>query len=175
MILRLSFLAIFLFGLGFAVYAMLHGVVRSPKRKKRIPSPFFNAPTVAAFAVVFGATGYLLASKSRLSLVSILIIVTIAASIMTAGAIKLMARWSLPHAGDFSEEESAQGLPARVTRSISPSARGEISFQTNGKQHVLLAESADGIEIPPDTEVVIDTIQNGVARVELWSAVEQRL
>jgi hypothetical protein len=81
----------------------------------------------------------------------------------------------LPNAGDFSDEESAQGLPARVTRPISPSARGEISFQTNGKRQVLLAESTDGIEIPADAEVVIDTIQNGVARVELWSAVEQRL
>ena len=175
MISRVVFLAVFLCGLGLAVYAMLHGVERSPKRKKRIPSPFFNAPIAAAFAVVFGATGYLLASKSRLGLVAILVIVTIAASIMTAGAITLMAQWALPRAGSLPEEDSTQGLPARVTRSISPSARGEISFQSNGEQHILLAESADGAEILPDTEVVIDTIQDGVARVERWSTVEQRL
>ena len=169
------FLAVFLCGLGLAVYAMLHGVERSPKRKKRVPSAFLNAPTSGAFAIVFGATGYLLASKSRLSLVSILVIITIAASIMTAGAITLMAQWALPHAGNPSDEDSTQGLPARVTRSISPSARGEISFQSNGERHVLLAESTDGTAIPSDTEVVIDTIQDGVARVELWSTVEQRL
>ena len=172
---RFVFLAVFLCGLGLAVYAMLHGVERSPRRKKRIPSPFFNAPTSAAFAVVFGATGYLLASRTRLSLLSILAIVTIAASLVTVGAITLMAQWALPHAGDFSDEDSTQGLPARVTRSISPSGRGEIVFQSNGERHVLLAESADGVEIPFDTEVVIDTVRNGVARVELWSTVEQRL
>jgi hypothetical protein len=172
---RFVFLAVFLCGLGFAVYAMLHGVERSPKRKKRVPSPFLNAPTIAAFAVVFGATGYLLASKSELSLAAILVIVTVAASIMTAGAITLMAQWALPHAGNLSEEDSTQGLPARVTRSIYPSAPGEISFQANGERHVLLAESADDAEIPSGTEVIIDTIQNGIARVERWSAVEQRL
>lgn len=172
---KLFFLAVFLCGLGLAVYAMLHGVERSPKRKKRVPSPVFNAPTSAAFTVVFGAIGYLLATKSGLSIIAILIIVTIAASVMTVGAITLMAQWALPHAGKLSGDDSTQGLPARVTRPISISARGEISFQSNGERHFLLAESADGSEIPSDAEVVIDTIENGVARVELWSAVEQRL
>jgi hypothetical protein len=172
---RFVFLAVFLCGLGLAVYAMLHGVERSPKRKKRIPSPFFNAPTSAAFTVVFGATGYLLASKSRLSLLAILVIVTVAASIMTAAAITLMARWALPHAGEVSGEDSTQGLPAHVTRSISPSSPGEISFQANGEQHILVAESTDDGEIPSGTEVIIDTIRNGIARVERWSTVEQRL
>lgn len=172
---RFVFLAVFLCGLGLAVYAMLHGVERSPKRKKRLPSPFLNTPTIAAFATVFGATGYLLASKSRLSLVAILVIVTIAASIMTAGAITLMAQWALPHAGSLSEEDSTQGLPARVTRSIYPAAPGEIAFHANGERHVLLAKSADDAEIPSGTEVIIDTIHNGIARVERWSTVEQRL
>ena len=172
---KLLFLAVFLCGLGLAVYAMLHGVERSPKRKKRVPSPFLNAPTSAAFAVVFGAMGYLLSSKSSLSSVTILVIVTIAASIMTAAAITLMAQWALPHAGSPSDEDSTQGLPALVTRPISPSARGEISYQSNGEQHVVLAESTDATAIPSGAEVVIDTIKNGVARVELWSTVEQRL
>jgi hypothetical protein len=40
---------------------------------------------------------------------------------------------------------------------------------------MLAAESIHGSEIPCDAEVVIDTIHNGIARVELWSSVEQRL
>ena len=40
---------------------------------------------------------------------------------------------------------------------------------------MIAAESLLGTEIPVHSEVVIDTIDDGVAQVESWSSVEQRL
>jgi hypothetical protein len=42
-------------------------------------------------------------------------------------------------------------------------------------ERVLPARGFGDSEIPVGTEVVIDTVENGIARVELWSVVEQRL
>jgi hypothetical protein len=40
---------------------------------------------------------------------------------------------------------------------------------------VLPAVAIGETDIPSGTEVVIDVVEDGVARVELWSVVEQRL
>ena len=154
---------------------MLHGVERSKGSRGRRPSPFFNTPAVSAFAVVLGAVGYLLVTRSRVGIFTTLVIGVVSASVATAGAIVLLARWALPYSGNRDDDEKIQGLLARVTRPISPSDPGEIMFQADGVSHMLAAESIQGSEIPCDTEVVIDTIHNGVAQVELWSSVEQRL
>ena len=98
-----------------------------------------------------------------------------AAFIATTTAVVLLARWALPHSGDESEADSMQGLIGRVTRSISASSPGEIAFLSNGAKRTIAAQGIEESEIPRDTEVVIDRIQNGIARVELWSTVEQRL
>lgn len=87
----------------------------------------------------------------------------------------LMSKWALPYSGLESFDELIQGQLARVTKSISASGTGEISFEADGVRHTFAAQSIQGSEIPYDTEVVIDTVENGVARVEPWSAVEARL
>ncbi len=175
MISKVWFLALFLAGLGLAVYSMLHGVERSRASAGRRPSAIFNAPVVSVCATVLGAAGYLLVTRSRLGITTILILATIMASAATTGTAIVLARWAFPFSGNCSDDDAIQGLLALVTRAISPAEPGEISFQKNGKQHVLAAESIQGAEIPRDAEVVIDAIHNGVARVEPWSAVEQRL
>jgi hypothetical protein len=172
---KVGFLAAFAAGLGLAVYSMLHGVERSKGSPRRRPSPFFNTPAASVFAIVLGAVGYLLVTRSTLGIFTTLVIGVVSASAAAAGAIMLLARWALPHYGNHDDDEKIQGLLARVTRSISPSNPGEITFQTDGVTHMLAAESIHESEIPCDAEVVIDTIRNGVARVELWSSVEQRL
>jgi hypothetical protein len=172
---KVCFLAAFAAGLGLAVYSMLHGVERSKGTPRHRPSPLFNTPAASVFLVVLGAIGYLLVTRSRVGVFTILVIGVVSASIATAGAIVLLAQWALPYYGSPDGDERIQGVLARVTRTISPSDSGEITFQANGISHKLPAESIHGSEIPCDAEVVIDTIRNGVARVELWSSVEQRL
>lgn len=173
MISRFVFLAVFVAGLAVGVYAMLHGIER--RSKKRRPSAVFNTPVIAALAAVFGAAGYLLDTRTQLSAPAILIIAGVIAIAITIGAIALIARWALPHAGFATADDSTQGIIATVTSEISAAGRGEISFETDGVTNVIPAESLLGIAIPIHSEVVIDTIDDGVARVESWSSVEQRL
>ncbi len=174
MISKFAFLSIFVAGLAAAVYAMLHGMERRSKRERR-PSAIFNAPIVAAFAIVFGAVGYLLVTRTVLSAPAIFLIAGVSAIGIMIGAIVGLSYWALPYAGIPTDDDSTQGMIAVVTRAISSSARGEISFQHEGVQRVIAAESLLGTEIPVHSEVVIDTINDGVAHVEAWSSVEQRL
>ena len=174
MLSKFVFLAIFAAGLAAGVYTMLHGIERRSKRERR-PSAIFNAPIVAAFAIVFGAVGYLLVTRTHLSAPRIFLIAGVAAVTMTIGAVVGLSYWALPYAGSPTGDDSTQGTIAVVTRAITASARGEISFQSEGVQRVIAAESLLGTEIPVHSEVVIDTIDDGVAQVESWSSVEQRL
>lgn len=139
------------------------------------PSAIFNAPSLSVFTIVIGAVGYLLVTRTRVGLVPIIVIGIGAAFIATTTAVVLLAQWALPHSGEENEADTLQGIVARVTRSISPSGPGEIAFLSNGAKRTIAAQGIGESEIPRDTEVVIDRIQNGIARVELWSAVEQRL
>ena len=97
------------------------------------------------------------------------------AAAATAGMIVLMSKWALPYSGVESFDELIQGQLARVTRPISALGIGEISFDADGVHHTFAAQSINGAEIPSDAEVVIDTVENGIARVEPWSEVEARL
>ncbi|MFN2601257.1 MAG: hypothetical protein ABR582_00715 [Gemmatimonadaceae bacterium] len=175
MIVKIFFLSSFVIGLGLGVYSMLHGV-ESPKggHTKR-PSAIFNAPSLSTFTIVSGAVSYLLVTQTTLALVPIVAIGSGTAFIATTMTAVFLARWALPHSGDENEADTLQGLIARVTRSISPSSPGEIAFLSNGTKRTIAAQGIEQSVIPTDTEVVIDRIQNGVARVELWSTVEQRL
>lgn len=155
---------------------MLHGVEHSRGPVERRPSAFFNAPAASAFAIVFGAVGYLLVTRTTTGIIATFIIAIVSAAAATTGAIILLSKWALPHSGNRGDnDEKIQGVFARVTRAISPSKQGEIVFEADGVNHTLVAESNQETEIPRDAEVVIDTVRNGVAQVELWSAVEQRL
>jgi len=181
---KVFFLATFVAGLGLAVYSMLHGVERSPKPRRtgasrtpiqKRPSAIFNAPAASAFGVVLGATGYILVTRTAVGLWTILAVALVIAAAATTGMMVLMSKWALPYSGVESFDELIQGQLARVTRSISASGTGEISFDADGVHHTFAARSINGAEIPSETEVVIDTVENGIAQVEPWSEVEARL
>ncbi len=177
MILKYLFLTIFVAGLALAVHSMLHGVERWRRKKSARPSAVFNPPTVAALAVGISATGYLLTTRTALTVMPIVLLSLIAGSISLAGMIVLMAKWALrpPADGAIHDEEDIHGQIATVRRAITPYADGEIEYFAWDRNHVLPASSLASISVPEGTEVVIDSIANGVARVELWSVVETRL
>jgi hypothetical protein len=87
----------------------------------------------------------------------------------------LMAKWALRAGTDDHDGAEINGQVATVSRTIAPGETGEITYYAWDRQHVLPAQSMDGSLVPEGTEVVIDVVDNGVARVELWSVVEQRL
>jgi hypothetical protein len=174
---KIAFLASFIGGLALAVHSMLHGVERWRRKRADKPSAVFNPPTVAALAVGVGATGYLLTSRTQLGLLPVLVISILVGAAAVAGMIVLMAKWALrnPGQGPASHDEEINGQVATVVRTITPDAPGEIEYFAWNRHHVLPAASINSSIVPEGTEVVIDSVQNGVAQVELWSVVELRL
>jgi hypothetical protein len=176
-ILLIVFLAAFIGGLILAVLAMLHGVEHTRRNRSRAPSPFFNLPAVAAFAIGFGAAGYPLASRTRLPVWAIVLIAVATGALAISGMITLLAQWALrgvstPSAGD---EHEIQGELAVVTRDITPAVPGEISYQQSGKELRVRAQALSAKPLAAGVEVVIDRIENGIAFVEEWSVVERRI
>ncbi len=178
-ILKILFLVAFIGGLVLAVFAMLHGVeyARRRRNQSRRPSPFFNLPAVAAFAVGFGAVGYPLASRTRLPTWGIVLIAVGGGALAITGMITLLARWALRGlpAPFSSDDHEIQGTFAVVTTDITTARPGEISYEYLGRRELVPARSLGGAVIPSGSEVVIDRIENGVAFVEEWAVVEQRL
>lgn len=177
MIVKYVFLAVFVAGLALAVHSMLHGVERWRRRKSARPSAVINPPTVAALAVGVGTTGYLLTTRTTFTALPVVALSLIAGAVSLAGMIVLMAKWALrpPADGTIHVEEDIHGQIATVTHAIGPYTDGEIEYFAWERHHILPASSLGSISIPEGTEVVIDSIDNGVARVELWSVVETRL
>ena len=52
---------------------------------------------------------------------------------------------------------------------------GRDCYLVGGKRYATAAQSLDGTPVAVGTEVVIDRVENGVAYVESWVEVEQRL
>jgi len=174
-ILRIVFLASFIGGLLLAVFAMLHGVEHARRNRSKAPSAFFNLPAVAAFAVGFGAAGYPLVTRSRLASWAILLIAIGGGALAITGMITLLARWAL-RAGPLSaQHDEVQGQPAVVSQQIAAGSTGEIAYELLGRQLRIPARALSERPMSVGAEVVIDRIENGIAFVEEWSVVEQRL
>jgi hypothetical protein len=176
-ILPIVFLAAFMGGLLLAVFAMLNGVQRARRERGRAPSAFFNLPAVAAFAVGFGAVGYPLASRTRLPVWAVLLIAIGAGGLAISAMITLLAQWAFRGISAASpvDDEEIQGHLAIVTRDIAVSRPGEISWQYHGRELRSPAQSIGTKALRIGAEVVIDRIEGGMAFVEEWATVEQRL
>ena len=176
MIAKAAYLLVFLGGLALAVHVMLHGVERWRRRRSPRPSAVLNPPTVAALTVGVGASGYLLSSRSSLSHIAIFAISFLVGGAALAGMIVLMAKWALRKPASIpSDEDDVNGQVATVTRMITAEEPGEITWYAWDRKHFLPASSLGPDEIPVGAEVVIDVVEDGVARVELWAVVERRL
>lgn len=175
--LPIVFLVAFTAGLVLAVFAMLHGVEHTRPSKSRAPSPFFNLPALAAFAIGFGATGYPIASRTGLPAWGVLLIAAGAGALAISAMITLLAQWALRgvSAESLSVDDEIQGQLAIVSQDIGPSAPGEIRYDRRGHEVRIPAQSLSARSLAVGEEVVIDRIENGVAMVEEWSVVEQRI
>lgn len=168
--------ATFIGGLVLAVFAMLHGVEHLRRNRTRAPSPFFNLPAIAAFAVGFGAAGYPLSSRTRLPVWGVLLIAIASGALAISGMITLLAKWALRGASVTTvEEPEIQGQLAVVTREITAASPGEIMYDQAGRTIRVPARALTGSFVAVGADVVIDRIDEGVAFVEEWATVEQRL
>lgn len=176
---RILYAAVSGVGLLIAVWAMLHGSVRTGHAPGTLKPPpaGFNTPVVGAALMAFGAIGYLTAKYSQVDTIWTLVIAIAAGAAGWIGMTVLMAKWALrgPLNDPHEEMEELQGTVAVVTRAITLGALGEISYSFRGSPTIAPARSIDGQPVAAGTEVVIDTISDGIADVELWSVVEMRL
>jgi len=154
---------------------MLHGVEHLRRNRTRAPSPFFNFPAIAAFAIGFGAVGYPLVSRTRLPGWGILVIAITSGALATSAMITLLAKWALAGTLDSLTDDEIQGQFATVTQEITPSTAGEISYEQSGETIRVPARILGASPVAVGSDVVIDRIEDGIAFVEEWATVEQRL
>lgn len=179
----------FLLGLVLCVRSMLtgvekpqHGVAPGSESGSELslaaPAVRIRTPTLAAFATVFGILGYFLERSGALGPPLVrLIVAALAGGIAVALTLVVLARWARPALAGSQEDPRyvLQGFPARVSRAITAASTGEITFEVDGRTVVSPAVGFEGGEHAVGEEVVIDRIEEGVAFVEAWSLVEQRL
>lgn len=185
---QLVFLGAFLLGLVLGVYAMIRGVerIKPPAGAAALDAlgrpvgaarMALAAPVISAFAAVFGVTGYLLFRYSTLEPRAQLAIAVVVALLGAVLAGRLVARWArLAATHDVIDERYLlQGHPARVVSPISGTTGGEIVYVIGGTRYAARAQSLDGSPVAAETEVVIERVENGIAYVEPWVQVEQRI
>jgi membrane protein implicated in regulation of membrane protease activity len=184
---QLFYLAAFLIGLVLGVYAMIRGVERIGYGRSleldALGRPIGSArmalaaPVSSAFSTVFGITGYLLWRYSQLALPLQLAVAIGIALVGTIVATRAVTHWATQAAEQdvVDERYLLQGHPAEVVAAIGSSGTGEIAYLVGGKRYASAAQSLDGTPVAVGTEVVIDRVENGVAYVEPWVQVEQRL
>lgn len=185
------FLTVLLLGLVAGVRAMLLGTehlprgVQLPAPHERTsehvtdaePSALFNWASAAAFAFAFGLVGYLC---TRFSTWGIPLRV-IAASAAGGAAITLqsllIARWAIPsaRAENVDERYLLQGTIGRISREVPAHGEGELQYTLDNVSYTLPARELVGAPLAYDVEVVLDRVEGGVAYVEPWAQVEQRL
>ena len=172
------FLGAFLAGLILTVISMLIGVERggpvvrfTPGARPRVR---LTRPIIAGFAMLFGVLGYQLTKHTTLGPISTLLLAATAGGVGILGSVLLVAKWAVKGAHDDTAE-LLQGHVATVTREATSSEPAEITYVLNGVRSVVPAKSVDDARLVNGAEVVIERIEGGVAFVEAWSQVEQRL
>ncbi len=165
------FLALFVGGLVVGVFLMLNGpMIRSRAFSygdvRVLPS------TISVFAAGFGAGGYLALEHLDQP-------VAAAIGVASASALLLSSFWSRVAGRAFRNpvepEEHMHGLFATVSSIIAGASAGQITFDQDGTTKRCPALSVDTREFAVGTEVVIDHLENGVAYVEDWATVKERI
>jgi membrane protein implicated in regulation of membrane protease activity len=171
------FIGLAFLGIIAAVRVMLYGVERERASGDDTPRSFAAAPALlATFSFVAGVVGYvsirmgLRPAATWLAALGLAIVATYAAARIIA------AWWTVVPEHDIDDERYVlQGSLGRVVGAIGSQAAGAISLESSGHQQVMPARAIDDQAMPVGTEVVIERIEDGVAYVEDWAAVEKRL
>lgn len=169
------YLLAFIAGVLIAVRVMLFGI-----EGRTADTPVANGnirasqPLIAGFAIGFGIAGYLM---SRFVSPVGAAIAAVVAGAACVGLFRWLVVASASAAGQDIEDERyvLQGHVARVVSPILARGEGRITFESGGEHRILRARSLDDGAVSEGTEVVIERIEGGLAFVEPWVQVEQRL
>jgi hypothetical protein len=167
------FLLVFIAGLGVGVYSMLQGVTPATAAGATTRIGMITGPSVALFAVAFGAIGYLCTTRTSLSHPVILMIALAGGAVTIPLSAPLLAK--LARSKYASAEIEIGGQLAKVVQPITEAAAGEISYVHDGNEFRNRALNLVDGTLERGRDVVIDRIEDGVAYVEAWERVEKRL
>lgn len=176
------FLAAFVAGVVLGVHVMLSGVehVQSALPLRPAPDGRYPAsarkPAVAGFLAVFGLVGWW-THRSADAFLPWGLVLAAALGILGAWlAALVVTRWAIPAAlaDEHDERFLLMGHVARVSAPIDD-GDGQVTYELDGVVHRVTARALDGTTIAAGTDVVIERIEEGVAFVEPWSEVEQRI
>ena len=134
-------------------------------------------PAAVGFLIVFGVASYLLTRHNGISAATgaavASIIGVVFAAIFTRIAIA-MARFEPEHDPD-DPRYILQGRVGVVTVAIPAGGEGMIRYEDVGSTPAVRARNIGAGAIAADQEICIERIEDGVAHVELWALVEERL
>ena len=179
------FLAFFIGGLLLTVLFMLFGVERGsasvsveypdPSRRPEIRT---LASTFAGFAALYGKVGYLLDTRTTLGMGAV-IGIAVLAGIFGGWVVRSTVGKALAFVPEHDPDDPRyviQGHVAEVTRAIDGDVEGEIVFSIGkGEVRRVPARGIEGSRAEVGSEVVIEKIEDGVAYVEPWAIVQERL
>ncbi len=171
------FLFCFVAGLLLGVRLMFYGAER--RRQPSIPIlPLRRSePAGVAFLVMFGVIGYLLTRNGAHAAPTALAFAVPAGAIFAALVTWLAIRTAQvqPEHDPDDPRYVLQGRVGVVTVSIPVGGEGMVRYEESGSAPVVAARNIDGSAIDVGEEVCIERVEDGVAHVELWRLVEQRL
>jgi hypothetical protein len=166
---------VFLAGLLLSVRVMLAGVERQGRAGQTVVR--------TRWAMLAGAgtlAGFLGSLCSRIGAGEVVLAGAVLAGAV-AGALSarvLVARAAAMPVSDheFDPRYALQGVPALVVSEIPPFGEGLVQLPGGATaQAPLRARSLDGVAIGRGEEVGVERIDDGIAFVEAWSAIEARL
>jgi membrane protein implicated in regulation of membrane protease activity len=171
------FLASFIGGLLLGVRLMFFGAERR-KRPTADTLPLRRwEPAAVGFLIMFGVASYLLTRNDRFSPATGAIVASmlgiVFAAIVTKVAIAT-ARLQPEHDPD-DPRYVLQGRVGIVLVAIPAGGEGVIRYEDVGSTPTVRARDIGGGAIAAGQEVCIERVEDGVAHVELWALVEQRL
>jgi membrane protein implicated in regulation of membrane protease activity len=170
------FLASFIGGLLLAVRLMFFGAERRGPTAGAMPLRR-SEPALVAFLGMFGVAGYLLTRNGAMApLAGTLLAAAIAlawAALVTRVAIAT-ARIKPEHDPD-DPRYRLQGHVGVVTADIPIDGEGMIRCEDHGAEITLRARDISNTAIAAGEEICIERVEDGVAFVEPWRLVEQRL
>jgi membrane protein implicated in regulation of membrane protease activity len=171
------FLASFVGGLLLGVRLMFYGAERR-RRPSTDALPLRRwEPGFVGFLVMFGIVGYALDRNAAMSSVN-----RVAVSVFGGAVFAALVTWLAVKTARLQPEHDPddpryvlQGRVGVVTVPIPVGGEGMIRYEESGSAPVVPARDIDGGAIAAGEEICIERVEDGVAHVELWRLVEQRL
>ena len=171
------FLVALIAGLLLGVRLMFFGAERRrPATHAELPLRRWE-PAVVGFLVMFGIAGYLLTRHGTMGTGSGTA-TALLLGIAWAGVVTRVAVATARVQPEHDPEDPRyilQGHVAVVTSAIPAGGEGSIAIEEGSRSRSLRARTIDDSGVPAGQEVCIDRVDDEVAYVEPWAAVEARL